>query len=264
MCESPATKDLGELAFPVAQILIGIMAATPSVYFVPLKFHILTCLHQLAASCQLFIPTSAKLFEILQQADLDSKVTPSTEVPPRLQFLLKFPVDSIGRAAVRDLIVQEVAALLHHDAELYRYHVGFPEYVCVSIRKLKVFVKKTKVSKWRDLYRSLASQLEESSTFVKRSRKSCGITPSKITDFEPLLPVGCLVAALRLKKLVTNRLPAVEAVDPIVSAPVESETKAKSKKHKSKKPKTNKLTEGDNALSLEDEAVEFCDSDFDD
>jgi hypothetical protein len=54
---------------------------------------------------------------------------------------------------VRDAIVHETLLLLRQDAEVYRFHVGLPEYLFLTVRKLKAFVKKTKVG---DVWRCVA------------------------------------------------------------------------------------------------------------
>lgn len=96
--------------------------------------------------------------------------------------------------------------LIRHDAEIYRYHVGLPEYSYLTIRKLRAFGKKTKINKWRDLCRALAGQLEEHSTFVKRSRVKMGKSPMQIMDFEPLLTADIPPASVRLQKLLSSRV----------------------------------------------------------
>lgn len=102
-------------------------------------------------------------------------------------------------------MVAEVITLLRHDAEIYRYHVGLPEYSYLTIRKLRAFGKKTKINKWRDLCRALSSQLEDHSTFAKKNRITLGKSPMQITDFEPLLPSGAPPAGARLMKLLAGR-----------------------------------------------------------
>ena len=64
---------------------------------------------------------------------------------PLLNYCVKLPTDSLSRAPVRDLVVQDALTLIRHDAEIYRYHVGFPEYAMLTIRKLRVFAKGSKV-----------------------------------------------------------------------------------------------------------------------
>lgn len=105
----------------------------------------------------------------------------------------------------RDLLVSEVITLLRHDAEIYRFHVGVPEYSYLTIRKLRAFGKKTKINKWRDLSRTLAGQLEDHSSFAKKNRVKLGKSPMQITDFEPLLPGDMPKASVRLVKLLAGR-----------------------------------------------------------
>ena len=82
----PETDALGPLTFPLAQIMFGVMAAAPSINFIPLRFHSITCLHQLAACGRVFIPIAARLAEILEHPDLMAKPTPSTDLAPTIQF----------------------------------------------------------------------------------------------------------------------------------------------------------------------------------
>ena len=205
ICAMPKKEDLGELAFPLAQIILGVIAAAPSAINIPLRMHLISCLHQLAAHCQLFIPTAAKLLETLDIADLFSKPVPSTDAPPALQHIVRFLPGGHARANVRDLIVSEIVTLLHHDADIYRYSAGFPEYAYFTIRKLRVFIKKSKISRWRDLCRSLVNQLEQQSSQIKKLRCKLGKSPMEVTDFEALLPASAEPAHARLSKLMAGR-----------------------------------------------------------
>lgn len=208
ICSLPSESNgLGALAFPLAQVMFGVMSSATSIYFVPLKFHLVACLHQLAANCKLFIPTAAQLLEVLDCGDLTSKPTPSTELAPKLQYLVKLPTDSITRVAVRDAVVQEVIALLRQEVEIYRFHVGFPEYTYLTSRRLKAFAKGCKVSKWRDITKILTGQIEQYAAHVKKARVKLNKPPMAITEFEPLLstgPTGTLVASQRLNKLLSG------------------------------------------------------------
>eukprot|EP01041_Mallomonas_annulata_P002293 gene2293-4460_t len=206
LCALPEDDALGPLLFPLVQIINGVMAALPSFYYIPLKFHLITCLQQLAAYGQVFIPTVAKILEVIEAQELTSKPTASTEIPPKLQYLVKLPTDSATKPPVRDIIIQETITLIRQDAELYRYHVSLPEYTYLTIKKLKIFSKKSKIARWRDLSRALASQLEQQSAIVKKDRVKLGKTPMEITAFEPLLPShGVNKAAGRLKTLMSDR-----------------------------------------------------------
>ena len=170
ICAQPSTDQLGALAFPLAQIMFGVMAAAPSVYFLPLRFHLISCLQLLAANCQIFIPTASRLVEVMEHPDLTSKVTPSTELAPKLQYLVRLPAESITRVAVRDALILETITLLRFDSENYRHHVGFPEYAYLTTRKLRAFVKRVKNSKWRDYARNLVGQLDQYAASAKKLR----------------------------------------------------------------------------------------------
>ena len=96
--------------------MFGVMAAAPSIYLVPLRLHLITCLQQLAAYGRVFIPTAARLMEILEHADLVAPPVPSTEAPPKLSYLVRLPDEALLKVATRDVVVAEVATLLRHDA----------------------------------------------------------------------------------------------------------------------------------------------------
>jgi cobalamin biosynthesis protein CobT len=95
--------------------------------------------------------------------------------------------------------------MLRHDAEVYRFHVGFPEYVFLTCRKLRAFAKRAKVSKWRDVCRTLISLLDSYSSAAKRGRERLGKAPMLITEFEALRGAAEPVAAARLGKLLAGR-----------------------------------------------------------
>jgi len=206
VCSMPAEDELGALAFPLSQVMYGVMAIAQSVYLLPLRFHCIGCLQLLASHCQMFIPTAQKLLEVLELPELlQAKATPSTETPPRLQFLVKFPTDSVTRAPVRDAIVLECITLLRHDAEVYRHHVGFPEYAYLTTRKLRAFAKAAKVSKWRDMARTTATQIESCVSEAKKGRAKLQQSPADVKEFEPLLKGDAPNSARRLVKLLGGR-----------------------------------------------------------
>jgi nucleolar complex protein 2 len=205
ICAMPNEDQLGALSFPLVQIILGIIQISTSLYLLPLNFHLITCLHQLAASTNSFIPTASKLIDILTNPDLLLKQTPSTAAAPKIQYMVKYGNDTINSAQVRDSIVNEVILLLRQEFEIYRYHVGLPEYSYLIIKKLKLFIKKCKIPRWKDLCRALCSQLEQYVVYAKKHRTKLGIIPKNIESFEPLLPAGTAEAFIRLKKLLVNK-----------------------------------------------------------
>lgn len=218
ICEMPSTDELGALAFPLVQIIFGMMSVAPSLYFIPLRLHLITCLQQLSVSCKIFIPTASRLVEILEHPDLSSKPTPSTEVAPKLAHLVKLPPDSLTKVVFRDTIVQETVSVLRNDAEVYRYNVGLPEYFYLTTRKLRAISKKFKVSKWRDLLKTVVGQMDQYSTFVKVNRVKLQVGCAEINEFESLLPKGAPECKQRLLKLMASK----EMVTEVASAAEQS------------------------------------------
>ena len=206
VCSYPSVEGgLGALAFPLVQVILGTVSTNAaSIYFTPMKFNLLSCLHQLAASCKVFIPTTSPIMETLENPELVSKATGSTDLAPRLEYLVRLPPNAASKAVCRDAIVQEAVQLLRQDVEIYRFHVGFPEYVYLVVRRLKSFLKRCKVSKWRDQLRTLVGQIEQYSAVVQRARKDLSIGPMAVTDFEPLLTAGSPCAQERLRRLITS------------------------------------------------------------
>jgi nucleolar complex protein 2 len=253
LCLLPGQNQLGALVFPLSQIIFGIIAAAQSMYLLPLRFHLITCLHQLSASSETFIPTTQKLLDILEHNDLVTKPMPSTDISPKLQFLVRLPADSITKVTTRDTIVLETIHLLRQDAELYRFHPGFPEYGYLTIRKLRVFSKKSKVGKWRDMARTVAGTFENYSATAKRLRSKLNICPKDVIGFEPLLPSGTAKSSERLDKLIKGRNQLTTNVVTIGNSLSTSNSDIKNKVTKSKKVKKVKVVEGD--VELDDNGL---------
>jgi len=211
-CHPSSDNGLGALAFPLSQIIFGVIAAAPSLYYTPLRFNLVTCLHQISAACEVFIPTTSTVLEVLEHKDLITKATPSTMLAPKLEQLVKLPANSITKAVVRDVIVQEASQLLLQDAEIYRFHVGLPEYCYLTVRKLKAYLKSCKITKWRGMLRTAAGQMEQYSNSAQHAREQLGRGPMMVEEFEPLLPQGTAISRVRLSKLLSGGKGAVVSV----------------------------------------------------
>lgn len=250
LCAMPSTENgLGMLAFPFIQILFGSLSLFPSSYYFPYRFHLIQMIQQVASACKLFAPTVFLLGEILESAELFSKPTPSTENSPKLQFLLAFPTNSLSKAVVRDVVVQEALFLIRQEAEIYRYHIGFPEFIYLTIRKLKTFLKKIKVSKWKDSTRTILGTLQQYSEFVKSERPKLNVSPMAISEFEPLLPLKTPNSYDRLIGLQKFN---------VYTAPASTKSNQNVKTNKNQKVKFSKDVSDDES-SNENEEVEMED-----
>jgi hypothetical protein len=200
----PSEEDLGPLIFPLVQIMFGVLAASPSEVYIPLHLHVISCLQQLAAHSEHFIPTASKLTDILELHAISQPPTASTDGPPKFLHLVRLPVGSVTKAPVRDVIVQAVMNMIRYDTEIYRFHVGLPEYLYLTTKKLKAFLKKTKINRWRDTVRALTHHLEQYSAFARDSRQKLGLPPMEVKGFEPLKPATQSSSSQRLIKLMSS------------------------------------------------------------
>ncbi|CAM9113556.1 unnamed protein product, partial [Ectocarpus fasciculatus] len=197
VCSMPGPEELGPLVFPLAQVMQGVLSVAASAVYLPLRFHVISSLQQLAANGEVFIPLAPKLREVFELSEILSSPKPSTEVAPRFQFLVKIPADDVVKPAVRDCIIEETIYLLRQEAEIYRYHVAVPEYLYLTTRKIRQFCKNCKIGKWRDLGKTLITRNEEISAFAKKHRLLLGKAPMHITDFEPIKPPAEVSSAKR-------------------------------------------------------------------
>ena len=213
LCSQPKDDELKPLAFPLIQVLYGALSAAPSAAYIPFRFHVVSCLQQLAAHVKVFVPTASKLLEVLEFHEIMvEKPRASTDVPPPLQYSLRFSAGVVLNSPVREIIIQQTVTLLRYEAEIYRFHVGLPEYLYLTTRKLKAFIKKSKMPKWRDLARALCNQYDTYTSFAKENRVKLGVSPMEIQGFEPLLDhynqchkgSNCACAADRLGKLMSK------------------------------------------------------------
>jgi nucleolar complex protein 2 len=166
-------SDLSMLAFPLSQILLGVLSLLPSAYYIPLRYHLVACLQQLAIHCKLFIPTAASLVETLEFSDLFSKPSPATSLPQSLSYLITLPPESLLQQSVRNQVVQETLRLLRLDADIYTHNNGFPEYAMTIIRKVRQFIKRCTSSsqrRWREEAKSLLKMLAIEIDSIESSR----------------------------------------------------------------------------------------------
>ena len=247
----PGEDQLGALAFPLVQIIFGIIQISTSLYLLPLNFHLVTCLHQIAASTRSFIASASKLIDTLTNPELLSKQTPSTAAAPKLQYIVKYGNDTIDTAQVRDSIVNEVVLLIRQEFEVYRYHVGLPEYSYLIIKKLKLFIKKCKIPRWKDLCRALSSQLEQYVVYAKKHRTKLALVPKNIESFEPLLPAGAPEAFVRLKKLLVNK----GSINSVSEVTLGNNTSSNNSKNRPVKSKSVNFYDDEDSDELPDDEI---------
>lgn len=113
---------------------------------------------------------------------------------------------------MQDVLIQETLEHMQHDVEIYRYNVAFPEYSFVILRRLKAFIKRVKVGKWRGLAKALVEQITTMATWVERQRSNLSVAPKDIKEFETLKPKDAQPAIIRLSSMLQRHAAKAQAL----------------------------------------------------
>jgi len=134
------------LVYPLTEIILGTVRVAPApTRHVPLRFHCVRLLQQLAAASEMYIPTTSLLLDTLDLKELNMKSKKikakgggATTRGIQLPFLLKLGKDDPLRTAEEhEACMVDIMKLLNREADLYRYSAGFPEFSMQIIQRLK-------------------------------------------------------------------------------------------------------------------------------
>ena len=146
---------LRSLAYPLAEVILGVCRLAPVAQFVPLRLHCVRLLQQLAASTGTFVPTTSLLLGVLDHREVGMKPLRgdgkgkggkknksagggATVRGLRLPLILKLPKEGTLRTLEQlDGVLKETYVLLNREMDLYRYSPGFPEFTFSILQRLR-------------------------------------------------------------------------------------------------------------------------------
>mgnify|MGYP005848946411 CR=1 FL=1 len=137
---------LRSLVFPLTEVILGTIRLAPApARHIPLRFHCVRLLQQLAAATETYIPTSSILLEALDMKEFNMKPkkikTKGGGVTTRgvqLPFVLKLAKeDPLRTTEEQEACITELFKLLNREVDLYRYSAGFPEFSIQLVQRLK-------------------------------------------------------------------------------------------------------------------------------
>ena len=70
----PGKDALFPLVYPFCQVVIGVIGVAQSPRLIPVRLHFISCLQQVAAGAEVFVPAASKLLDILDTPDFTAKV----------------------------------------------------------------------------------------------------------------------------------------------------------------------------------------------
>lgn len=275
------------LIFPLAEIILGTVRFVPApVRHMPLRFHCVRLLQQLAAASQVFIPTTSLLLDCLDWKEwtMAPKKTKSNNRATRglqLHLMLKLgKEDPLRTHEQLEAGISELFVLLNREVELYRYSAGFPEFSIRIVVRLRQFAKDVRNPRWRTYSKACIDVCDKYSAFCVQGRSKLQEAPRDVKLLECLKPVSEKNMRERHEDSVVKEQRALEASRPAAPAKkkgakdedasdedgsdeeMQEETKASKKRKKSKrdakKPILNK-EELEKQLMGDDEIMEVDD-----
>ena len=195
---SPADDGLlmRSLVYPLTEIILGTVRLVPSpVRHLPLRFHCIRLLQQLAASTEVFIPTTSLLLDCLDWKEwlLSPKKSKARALTRGVQLnsMLKFSKDDPLRTHEQlEAAGSELFLLLQREIELYRYSAGFPEFAIRIVTRLRQFSKETRNPRFRAHAKSCLDVCDKYTKFAVLARSKLNEAPKDVKLLECLKPVS--------------------------------------------------------------------------
>jgi nucleolar complex protein 2 len=135
--------DMPHLVYPLVQVLFGAASLVPTARFIPLRFHCIDMLHDLAASCNTFLNTLPLLMQILEnstvfggQLSTQNKKGPAVKKftnkptgPKSFDFTvsLKAPKNELNTSNYEIAVATHSALRLLRYFEVFGAHISMPE-----------------------------------------------------------------------------------------------------------------------------------------
>ena len=210
---------MSSLIYPLTEIILGVTRSGPSpTRYLPLRFHCIRLLQQLAAASEKYIPTSLLLMETLNLREWHVKPKKSRAGDARglqMHLMVRLPKDDCLRTYEQlEAAMTEVFALLQRELELYRYSAGFPEFTIQIVQCLKKFAKETRSPRWKTFARGCLDTCERYSAFATSARCKLREAPRDIQRLECLRQASEPSMLERLNAIVEKERMQWEAVKP--------------------------------------------------
>jgi len=174
-------QQLRSLIYPLTQVLLGTVKLCPTSKYFPYRLHIASIIGSLARTSRNYIPVSHLLLDILVDPMFQGfKPENSTAKPPELAYIFKLGKSDATNPACHIAIVEQVIELLEVNLKSQRFSIAFPELIFPVSAALRNFAKKTRVTKWRSLARTLLGKLNKWSEEVKAKRVDVTFAPTNV------------------------------------------------------------------------------------
>jgi nucleolar complex protein 2 len=193
---------------------MGVSALATSPRLVPFKLHCVRLLNQLAASSNTYVPTASLLLDVLKLGDLHKKPKPATDLPPRLDELLRFDASGVATRHQQDAVFNAATELLAQTLDVYKYNAAFPELAAPVSHALGKLAKETGIGRWRAVLKGQLDSAAKQSLWVAQKRAALVGGPGGLasasaatasSQLETFRPAGHPSARQRLEAAAAER-----------------------------------------------------------
>ncbi|KAF1323752.1 Nucleolar complex protein, partial [Globisporangium splendens] len=197
ICAYPEENQLKPLVYPLSQLLFALVRLSSTVRYAPLRFHCVKLLQQIAFATNSFVPTSPVLLEVLNMPPFNTsyrngKTKATNESKGRLELDLdlcvKLAKSNVESRRVHDLVIAKLFELLQRECDVYKFHIGFPEFAVPLILTLTKFVKEgCSIPKWSSLAKGIIDSLKKRSEWIRVKRSALDVAPKDIEKLDAFL-----------------------------------------------------------------------------
>eukprot|EP00108_Taenia_solium_P011255 TsM_000069600 transcript=TsM_000069600 gene=TsM_000069600 len=177
------------LTHPLTQVILGAVRLSPGNRWIPLRFHLVECLHLLAgvdkklrnlednrdsekggSSAPLLVPSLPLLLDVFQLFDFNKRASAASNAPMDLRLMLHFSPSQRKETACLDAVAAWLHDLLTEALCLYASSVAFPEYSAAALSEVRAFLKSCRVANFTRDFKALLTKAREHVDLVKRKR----------------------------------------------------------------------------------------------
>lgn len=186
ICQYHSESELGQLIYPLVQVLTGFLQMNKSVEYIPFHLHLIDLLIKIQEKTGRFVPVLNHLLYYLSSAEFSKKKQISAKRPFDLVLHLKISksymnTNVLWNGIFDKLLNQIVAALSVNSRD-----IGFPESSYALIKQLKQLNKSYKYNGYKIKIKELIKLLEKNNDIVFARRQNTQIAPrntKKVQEF---------------------------------------------------------------------------------
>jgi len=174
-------NELEALFYPLSQLLLCTSNLVPSPSFIPLRLRCVRILNKLAAVKHIYFPVSSSLMEMLQWRDLYRKAHPAgPNTIPDINTRLRVGSSFLLMAPFQEEVIDNVFELLSEHLSLWGNHPSFMEISFVPMLRLRAFLKRTKVDRFRRGAKQLCQAIGATQDRILIARNRASFSPKDI------------------------------------------------------------------------------------